>query len=396
MRPVLWPVFISDVWVFSLSHETRSLKISNQQARHIAIHSSGLHYERSITCGNTELLALIQYLGYVQQDPIQVVARAHDHIVWSRNERYEIGQIDNLLKDTREIFEHFSHDACVLPISMLPYWRIQFTRKALLKQFKGAGKLLLKSERQAMLARIEQEGPLCSRDFQIAVKKTKGKRAIWTKPLHKKTLDYFWLTGVLAVSKREKFTKYYDLSERILPSNPNDFLKSDIECIDWLANHAIDRLGFASYIEIKGFWDACSLEEIKQWHRRNAPNIAEVSIESFNGGVRVAFARKAAINHPLIRNRKRLMQLFGFDYRIEMYVPPDERQYGYYVYPLLEYDTFVGRLEVKHDRERNALCVHNLWSEPGVKFGKVRMQKLHSELERLRKFCQASHVQWCD
>jgi len=365
------------------------------------------------------LLKQIQFLGYVQQDPIQVVVRAHDHIVWSRNNHYRTGQIDRLLKNERTIFEHFSHDACVLPIAMLPYWKIQFKRKALEKQFKGVGSLSSKAEQKAILSRISKEGPLCSRDFKVPASEALKNRATWSKPSHKRTLDYFWLTGVLAVSKREKFHKYYDLAERIFPEKTTDTEKNKTQCIEWLASHAMDRLGFATYSEIKGFWDAFTLDETRLWHEKNTAKFMDVSIESFDGEYKSAITRKVKdiqsssaefikkyplskqmkiLNpfDPLTRDRKRLLRLFGFDYKIEMYLPSAKRKYGYYVYPLLEYDTFVGRLEVKHDRDRNVLSVENLWAEPGVKFGKIRMGKLHSELERMRKFCGAERVNWID
>jgi len=81
-----------------------------------------------------------------------------------------------------------------------------------------------------------------------------------------------------------------------------------------------------------------------------------------------------------VRDRKRLEKIFGFEYTIEMYTPKAKRQYGYYIYPLLEYDQFVGRIEVRHDSESNLLHVDNLWPEQGVSFGKGRMKKLESEL----------------
>lgn len=387
------------------------MKIPNPLARRIAISSSGLPNNPSVKCNKRDLLGLIKRLGYVQQDPIQVVARAHDHIIWSRNNGYRPGQIDALLQNDHSVFEHFCHDACVLPLDTLPYWVIQFKRKAKLKQFKGAGSLLSKAGQRDLLDRFSNEGPLCSRDFKIPKSELKKVRATWSKPLHKKTLDYLWLSGVLAVSKRDKFIKYYDLAERIFPQSVADIKTSDSECIDWLANQAIDRLGFGSLSEIKAFWDAFTLDETKQWRKKHS-KIVDVLIETAEGeyknslsrnptGARKSSAyplskRMRILNpfDPLIRDRKRLLYLFGFDYRIEMYVPPSLRQYGYYVYPLLEYDTFVGRIEVRHDRQRNVLCVDNLWAEANVSLGKQRMGKLHSELERMKRFCGADCVQW--
>ena len=92
---------------------------------------------------------------------------------------------------------------------------------------------------------------------------------------------------------------------------------------------------------------------------------------------------------PLIRDRKRCLILFGFDYRIEV-VPAAKRQYGYYVFPLLEGDRLIGRIDMKHDA--GTLTVAGLWLEPKVKLGKGRRVSLDAELDRQRRFVGAEHV----
>jgi uncharacterized protein len=96
----------------------------------------------------------------------------------------------------------------------------------------------------------------------------------------------------------------------------------------------------------------------------------------------------------VIRDRNRLTRLFGFDYRIEIFVPAAKRLWGYYVYPLLEGDRFVGRIEVKADREKGELSVHNLWHEPGVKWTDARAARLDAELARMARFIGADEVVW--
>lgn len=387
------------------------MKISNEQARRAAIYCSGLNNESAVACNKANLLALIKHLGYVQLDPLHVVARAHDHILWSRNTNYRPQHLTTLLEKDRLVFEHFCHDACVLPTDALPYWKPQFKRKAkLFVPGSNKNNLLSKRDQTKLIARITNEGPLCSKDFKTA--KSDTKRAIWTKPAHKQTLDYLWLIGTLAVSKRDKFTKYYDLAERIYPP---DLINTSVKNSDrmvWLIQHALQRLCFATVSEIKQFWDATSLDETKKWCMSNSSILPLVSVESWNGEYADALtlkANKSLLNtspplarrlriinpfDPIVRDRKRLERLFNFDYRIEIYVPEDKRRYGYYVYPLLEYDKFVGRIEVRHDRANNVINVDNLWPESSVKFGKQRMQRLYRELERLKRFCGAESVLW--
>ena len=389
------------------------MKIPNQKARHIALYCSGLHNTSSVPCNKQNLIALVKYLGYVQLDPLQVVARAHDHILWSRNNNYRPRKLETLLNNDRLIFEHYCHDACVLPIETLPYWKNQFKRKAkLFPPHSNRNTLLNKTGQKRLLQRLADEGPLSSKDFKTP--KTETKQAVWTKPAHKQTLDYLWLTGSLAVSKRVNFSKFYDLAERIYPQNLIDTNVDKQDRIGWLATHAFQRLGFATASEIHQFWDATSLDETKSWCERSRTELEAMSVESWSGESANALMLKSGnallkldllpskklriINpfDPIVRDRKRLKRLFGFDYRIEIYVPAQKRQYGYYVYPLLEYDKFVGRIEVRHDKSSNLLCVDNLWNEANVSFGKQRMQRLDSELERLRRFCGAQAVKWSE
>ncbi len=387
------------------------MKITNEQARRLAICSTGLHTSPTGNLTLRDLLALIKFLGYVQQDPLQVVARAHDHILWSRNNQYRPAHLDLLLEKERLVFEHFCHDACVLPMDTLPYWKGQFKRKNdLFRLNKSRNNLLNQKDQKALLHRIKQEGPLCSRD----IKSTKDVRqhAIWSKPAHKQTLDYLWLTGKLAVFKRAKFNKYYDLAERIYPDQLVKTSMSEKERLSWLIDQSLERLGFGTHAEIQQFWDSFTLSQTKNWCEQNKSRLTNVSIQSANGDYTKALmlpkqakqvnqtkklsGRLRIVNpfDPIVRDRNRLERLFGFKFRIEIYVPAAKRKYGYYVYPLLEYNKFVGRIEVCHDRQNNVLCVDNLWAEPNIAFGKGRMAKLASELERMRRFCNAKSVLW--
>ena len=93
---------------------------------------------------------------------------------------------------------------------------------------------------------------------------------------------------------------------------------------------------------------------------------------------------------PAIRDRVRLKRIFGFDYTNEMFVPAAKRRWGYYVYPLLEGDSFVGRIEAKGDRRGGALRVTGFWAEDGVRWGKGRANRLRLELERFARLAGLS------
>ena len=104
-----------------------TLKISNRDARRLWLERQGLARTPTGKLDQASLLAMVERLGFVQLDTIRIIARAHDHILWSRNQNYREEMLDQLVKD-RLAFEHFTHDASVLPMEYYPYWRRQFDR----------------------------------------------------------------------------------------------------------------------------------------------------------------------------------------------------------------------------------------------------------------------------
>jgi uncharacterized protein YcaQ len=98
----------------------------------------------------------------------------------------------------------------------------------------------------------------------------------------------------------------------------------------------------------------------------------------------------------MIRDRNRTERLFGFFYRIEIFVPEPKREYGYYVFPLLEGDRLIGRIDMKADRRKGTLDVKRLWLEPRVRPSAGRLEKLEAELERLARFAGVEKVVYLD
>ena len=346
-------------------------------------------------------MGMINALGFVQIDTIRNVTRAHHHILWSRNQNYREKHLWPLLK-SRQLFEHFTHDASLIPMEYLPMWRRQFTRmeKYVAKAEWFASSLGQQNIRD-IKARIATEGPLSTHAFDT---KIEGKREMWARPPHKKALDKMWYAGELATSHRENFIKFYDLAERVFPAGLHADIRPDAEQIDWLCTEALSRLGFATANEIAKFWDAVSTKEARAW----AEGRAEIELEAADGSISRAYAsptlaaapkpssRLRILNpfDPAIRDRTRLQRLFGFAYRNEMFVPKAKRRWGYYVYPLLEGTRFVGRIELKADRKTGVLTVTGFWPEQGVKWGDARRAKLDSELKRFARFVGLNTIIW--
>ena len=373
------------------------LEISNRQARRLWLASQGLS---GTPTGPLDVLGMIHKLGFVQIDTIQVVARCQHHILWSRNQNYREKMLNPLLARDRAIFEHFTHDASVLPMDMLPLWRRQFRRiQAKMDRAGWWGMTPPGPIRAEIRARIEREGALCSQDFETDAPRS---AEMWARPPHKKALDYMWYGGELATCFRKNFNKYYNLAERVFP---DALWRQDMEDhaqVDGLHQAAMDRIWFGTLGEVRKFWDATEVAETKDWAAR--AKLVPVRIGAADGGWYEAVAlpdiearladleaptsRLRILNpfDPAIRDRNRLERLFGMEYRNEMFVPAAKRIWGYYVFPLLEGDRFVGRLEAKAHRAKDKLEVINLWPEAGVKWTAGRQRKLEAELERLARF----------
>ncbi len=379
------------------------LRIDNRTARHLWLSAQGL---ATPPTGPLDLAGIVRKLGYVQLDSIQVVARAHHHILWSRNAKYREPMYDRLLAQDRAVFEHFTHDASILLMEFLPLWRRQFRRK---REKIGAASwystMLDAAGREAIKARIAAEGPLSTAAFDT---KIAGLKQMWSRPPHKLALDFMWYSGELATSHRVGFTKFYDLGERVYPADLWQQDIPDAQAVDRLCMAALDRLVFANPGEIQRFWDAVDRREVTDWTARAdlcmveiqaatgewLPALAPADIEARIAATTPPTSRLRILNpfDPVIRDRARLARLFGFDYRVEMFVPAAKRIWGYYVFPILEGHRFTGRIEVKADRKAGTLNVLNFWPEPGIDWSVRRRGRLAAELDRMARFVGTPQV----
>ncbi len=358
-----------------------ALDLANAGARRVFLHVHGLGHDPAAS--PHDAMGMIETLGFVQLDSIQTVARAHHHILASRDHAYRPADLARLQHDERRIFEHWTHDASVIPMAFYPHWQRRFAaaRKKLRDQSWWASRLGSKRILKRVLDRIAAEGPLPARAFDDPG--TTGEMWGWSRS--KTALEALWHSGALAIARREGFEKVYDLAERVIPDTTRGAAHPRAETVDWACRAALQRLGFATPREITNFWALIPHDEVERWVARNRRKLLNVRVENADGTHTSALAlpeleaiRDAAppppglmraLNpfDPAIRDRKRLKRLFGFDYTIEIFVPEAKRKFGYYVYPLLDGDRFVGRVDAKADRPANALNVRKIWHEPGTR-----------------------------
>jgi uncharacterized protein YcaQ len=374
------------------------LLIANETARALILGRTHLSGERQ-QGGAGALRPLISKLGYVQLDSIRVVERAHHHILFARHSTYRPRHLTRLQAKGPAVFEHWTHDSSLIPIEHYPHWRHRFAQaKARIKPWRerfGDDRVIA-----TVRAHVEQHGAVRARDLAHLGGRT---GPWWGWGPAKAALEYLWRSGVFAVVERDGFEKIYDLAERLIPEALRSARPSRGETLDWACSEALARLGAATPKMLADFWGHASIAEAARWiesekrrgrlvdvilqgapGRRDFKAVTGADIEGTLAQLPSPTARLRVLSpfDPVLRDRARAERIFDFGYRIEVYVPGPKRKYGYYVFPLLEGSRFVGRIDMKAERDQDRLAVKGLWLEPGLSLGKARRAKLEGELAR--------------
>jgi len=380
-------------------------------ARRLFLGAQGLLDDPTRRATPAVVRKLVQKLGYVQVDSINVVERAHHLILGGRLDGYEPRMLQRLLEKNHTLFEHWTHDASAIPSEWFGHWRVRFERfraRSLAgtwwgEHFSGDQEQVLTH----VIERITAEGPLKSGDFESDRKVNGG---WWEWKPQKAALEILWRSGTLSITRRENFHKVYDLTERVLGDYVDLPVPDHGAHVDWACATAIERLGIATTGEIGRFLRAVTPADVRTWcdEALTAGDLVSVEVapadgaKPWRGYARPDWERRAerlaaaprrirllCPFDPVLRDRARAMRLFGFDYRFEAFTPAPKRKYGYYVLPILEGERLVGRLDPKLHRDRGELQVKGLWWEPGVRPTRTRMSALRSALDRLARLVGA-------
>jgi uncharacterized protein YcaQ len=358
--------------------------------------------------------SMVDALGCLQIDTINVVERAHYLTLWSRLGLYEKRSLDALAYEDRRLFEYWAHAACYVPLKDYRYYMhsMEVREKAIINRLNkrtGKGRELV----EHVLQRIRDEGPLASKDFD-SEKKQKG--GWWNRKDEKVAMDYLFGAGVLGIHSREKFQRYYDLMENVLPSwvdtepPPDDervwfFVEKTMRCLGvvepketrkYYQYWAVNLGRTASQVEelIKKQEDVSSIEvdgESSQYYclSEDAARLEEIDDDfGFNDVQLLCYFDN------FMWNRKRVKSLFGFESKLEIYVPVPERVYGYYHLPVLYGDRLVARVEPKMDRSENKLLIRGYWLEPGFKETEDYRAKFEKNLEDFAAFHGTETIEW--
>jgi hypothetical protein len=332
------------------------------------------------------VIATVRGLGFVQVDSINSVERAHHLILHARLDGYQPAQLAHHTERSRTLFEHWTHDASVIRSDWLPWWTHRFARsRARLRESTWMRERLGRNWRKTLAevrTALGERGPLATRDFPRPVRPGRSE-GWWDWSPHKAALEFLWRTGEVAIHSRRGFEKVYDLAERVHGPLPEQPAREAL--VAWACASALERLGSATAREIAHFAWAITPAEAGAWCAEAARRgeIESVALERLGRAPRPGFARLdwrdaagrvapdatprlLAPFDPLIRERARLAELFGFDYRFEAFVPAAKRVHGYYTMPVLVGDRLVSRLDLASDREAGTLRVDRAWHETSV------------------------------
>lgn len=377
-------------------------RLDNQTGRRLFLDRHLLLRSGSGSGKGRDLDGVLDSLGFVQVDSVNTLARAHDLILWSRRGQYRPKSLEHLVARDRTAFEHWTHDASVIPTAFYPMWRLKFERDAarMRDRWSETRREGWAEELDTVLKHISDGGAACSRD--VGADEAKGSSGWWDWHPSKTALEFLWRSGDLAICHRKGFRKFYDLTERVIPPEYLNVRHTEAEIIDWAMSAALDRLGFGTSGELAAFFEIVTRDEAKAWVTQAQADgrIFQIDVEEADGSCRTCFSHATALAvaeslpepssrvrllspfDPALRDRARAERLFGFSYRIEIFIPEAKRQYGYYVFPVMQADRLIGRIDAK--RSGVALSVRAFWPEPGIRMGKGRVAALEAELHRVR------------
>jgi uncharacterized protein YcaQ len=322
--------------------------------------------------------------GGIQLDSINVVERAHYLTLWSRFGAYDRARLDRLVYRRRVLFEYFAHMASLIATDDFPAWRhtmVTYSRRS-----KGWSKFLKKHGETMRFVeqQVRDRGPIGTAHFEQPQQKRAAGWWNWKPTTH--ALDHLWMSGILATHSRRHFHRRFDLMERVLPG-PLALEPLDAEAFArWHLERSLSAMGVATETDLRMYltYPRRPVGERRALLRRMIGEgvVTEVALEHQRGSwfaltrdvpelERAGRKRVASSGttflcpfDSVMWHRERIQKLFGFDYKIEVYVPQPKRKYGYYVLPLFHDGAFIGRADLKTHRADGVLEIRALHFEP--------------------------------
>jgi uncharacterized protein YcaQ len=357
------------------------MRFSRAAARALLLEAQSLGSTPERPATKDDVLGAIRRMGVLQIDSIAVVARSPYLVLWSRLGAYEPRWLDELLAEGA-LFEYWSHAACLIPIEDYGlYRRLMLEGREKSRAWFSAHP----EEMGRVLARVREGGEVRSAEFARADGRAGG---WWGWKPEKRALEHLFAAGELMISRRDpNFHRVYDLRERVLeralPGWEDALAPTYQEVQRTLALKAVRSLGVAlarwvpDYFRTPKKGTVNLLDELadeggllRAWIEDEPayvhPDNAQLAGVAVSGELSPSLTTLLSPFDPVVWDRARALELFGFEYRIEVYTPAARRRYGYYSLPILHRGVLVGRLDAKAHRKEGMFEVKALHLELGV------------------------------
>ena len=349
------------------------LELSASQARVLSLRQVGVDSDR-----DDSVMAVVDRLGLLQVDSVNVFERAHYMPLFSRLGKFDKSELESAMGGFHpQLIEYWAHEASIVRIENWPLyrWRMNAYRdKYSTKWGMEAGNKKLVEQ---ITSQLRANGPMTTGQFETEANVRKGSWWGWSDL--KEALEYMFLVGDLVSGGRDAFRRLYALPEQVLPQHILDHTPSDADAKKKLFLQAATATGVGTYTDIA------------DWHRMRPTTNKKIFAELVEAGelleVQVdGWAQPGYVNastslegldekapgsrttilspfDPVCWKRDRIERMFGFEYRIEIYTPEPKRQFGYYTLPILHNRDLVGRIDLKSDRQGRQLLAQASWHE---------------------------------
>ena len=396
------------------------METTKEIARRLTVEKQGLtSWPGTVT--KNDIYQVIDQLGCLQIDTINIVERAHHLTLWSRLGLHEKGLLNELAYDDRKLFEYWAHAACYVPLEdyrffISPMRMREGEMLERLERWGGRAGGVSPDILDEVLERVRAEGPLATKDFE---QRRKGPSKGWWdwKPA-KVALEVLYGAGLLMVSHRENFQRHYDIAERVLPPGVDPTEPTEEDRIKFYITRTMASLGLVKPADIRGYYTP-SYARYKAYSRQ-LPSIME---EMSGDGEAVRFevdgerqpyyclpedasrlddlVDSPSSEHVHLLNpfdntlwdKKRVETLFEFTAKLEAYTPAAQRKYGYYYLAILSGDRLVGRIIPKMDRKNRKLIINSTWHETWFKLDEPFENSFSENLESFSKFNGADEIE---
>jgi uncharacterized protein YcaQ len=368
------------------------------------------------------VLGVVRAIRCVQLDPIAVVARSPLLVLGSRVAGFDPKHLDRLLWRDRAVYEYWAHAASIVLAEDHPIhaWYMRhyarddgsgWNRRRL--DWMAANARLKRS----VLAQIRRDGPVLARRISGGLAGESWHSSGWTNERNvDRMLGFLWGSGAIMVAGREGIQKLWDLTERVLsPDAPRERL-SDLEVTRRAVDRSLHGLGVGTPQQIKTHFTRDRYPELRRVlaEFERTGRIERVTVEHDGSAVpgtwyvhrddvplldrieRGRWEPRTTMLSPfdnLIADRARSELLFDLSYRMEIYVPKDQRRYGYYAMPVLDGDRFVARVDPAMDRVRGRLLVRSVHPEPEVRITRASGRPVWEAVRSLASWLGATDIE---